>query len=96
MQILFSPKAKQDLNDIWDYSLENWGLVKAESYLRDISAKLNLVSDNLEVSQYIDFVREGYRKVVVNSHVVFFKVNDDRIEVIRILNHKMDFDRHLK
>lgn len=96
MQILFSPKAKQDLNDIWDYSLENWGLVKAESYLRDISAKLNLVSDNLEVSQHIDYVREGYRKVVVNSHVVFFKVNDDRIEVIRILNHKMDFDRHLK
>jgi len=40
-------------------------------------------------------VRSGYRKKKSGSHVIFFKLIDDGIDVIRILHQRMDFDRHL-
>jgi len=38
---------------------------------------------------------KGYRKVRAGSHIIFFKVTTDGIDVVRILHQKMDFNRHL-
>ncbi|WP_305046398.1 type II toxin-antitoxin system RelE/ParE family toxin [Geoalkalibacter sp.] len=94
-RILLSPRAKLDLSEIWDYTLWQWGGEQAEKYVRELwSAMENSATDPARCPDIGD-VRSGYRKTRAGSHVIFFKVTDDAIEVVRILHQKMDFDRHI-
>ncbi len=95
-RIIFSPKAKADLSQIWDYTYTEWGAEQAEKYIRELWAVIEEQSCDLTKSVDISDVREGYRKVMSGSHMVFFKVtNGGVLDVARILHQKMDFDRHL-
>jgi NADP-dependent 3-hydroxy acid dehydrogenase YdfG len=37
----------------------------------------------------------NYRRILVGSHVVFYREASERLVVVRILHQRMDFDRHL-
>ncbi|WP_429524114.1 type II toxin-antitoxin system RelE/ParE family toxin [Paraburkholderia youngii] len=39
-------------------------------------------------------MRSGYRKVLVGTHVFFFKEDEHLIDVIRILHQRMDPSYH--
>ena len=90
-----SPKALADLDAIWEYSVQNWGQVRAETYIRGISAALHLVAANPHVARDAGSIRSGLLKYYVGSHVIFFRLNDTQIVVSRILHARMDFPRHL-
>jgi len=42
-----------------------------------------------------DYVRDGYRVLLVNRHAIYYTVGADTIHVIRVLNGQMDPDKHL-
>lgn len=86
---LLSPKAKQDIERIWDYTEEKWGVSQAEFYINSIPKILDGLCDGAVVSQSAAQIRDGYRKVLIGSHVIFFKENANSIEVIRILHQRM-------
>ena len=94
-QVVLSPKAKSDLSGIWDYTLEEWGVEQAEKYVRELWAEIQLQSRDHSTSTQISDVRAGYRKTRYGSHVIFFKLVDGGIDVIRMLHQRMDFERHL-
>lgn len=94
-QVVLSPKAKSDFSGIWDYTLEEWGVEQAEKYARELWAEMQKQASDHSTSTDISNVRSGYRKKKSGSHVIFFKLIDDGIDVIRILHQRMDFDRHL-
>lgn len=35
-RLIYTPAAQADLNDIYEYSFDNWGIEQAESYILDI------------------------------------------------------------
>ena len=42
----FTPRARRDIEEIWQYSFEQFGLDKADAYLRDIQrAALTVTED---------------------------------------------------
>ena len=94
--VVFSPKAKTDLSQVWNYTYTQWGVEQAENYVRDLWAVIGDLINDVTKSVDIGDVRRGYRKVRAGSHVIFFKVtNDGVVDVVRILHQKMDFNRHL-
>ena len=93
--IVLTPKAKSDLDGIWDYSVRNWGVMRAEKYIRDIWAVLENQAEQASCEDTEAHVRAGYSKKRIESHVLFFKSDDVKIDVIRILHQSMDFERHL-
>lgn len=40
-------------------------------------------------------MREGYRVLFINSHVVYYTVTPSAIHIIRVLHSRMDPQRHL-
>lgn len=40
-------------------------------------------------------IRDGYWKILSGSHVLFYCLIDDGIDVVRILHERMDFERHI-
>jgi toxin ParE1/3/4 len=95
-EVIFPPKAKVDLSDIWDYTYAEWDADQAEKYVRDLWATMQEQTQDLTKSVDIGDVRKAYRKVRPGSHVIFFKVpKAGVVDVVRILHQKMDFDRHI-
>lgn len=92
--LLFTPAAIGDLDRIWDYTARSWSPDQADAYVDEIhGACLGLTSGD-HVSQPSD-IRQGYRKLRVSAHVIWFRERGDRIEIVRILHVRMDVDRHL-
>ena len=90
-----SPAAQADLESIWDYTVRQWGEAQAEFYTRGIQAACEALINGTLVSQSAEDIRAGYRKVAVGSHVMFFRMQSDGVEIIRILHQSMDVERHL-
>ncbi|MEM9761639.1 MAG: type II toxin-antitoxin system RelE/ParE family toxin [Pseudomonadota bacterium] len=95
-RLLFTPLAKSDLAEIWDYTVERWSLAQAETYVREIDAACHELAAGARTSTAIDDIRPGYRKAVTGKHVVFFTLsNAGDTVVIRILHQSRDVLRHL-
>ena len=95
-QYLLSPAAQADLEQIWDYTHDRWGVDQAEDYLRELQRAINRTAANPRIGRACDEIRPGYRKLAAGSHTLFYRVTgEDLIDIVRILHQRMDVDRHL-
>ena len=95
MRVVVSPRAQADIDDIWEYTVSQWGVRQAETYLRLIKEAVEAVATDPRVGRSCDDVRPGYRKYLVGSHVLFYRVTATAVVVVRILHQRMDVERHL-
>jgi toxin ParE1/3/4 len=94
-QYALSPRAKADIEDIWDYTEERWGEDQAKRYIRELEKAIETVARDPKKGRACDDIRSGYRRFSVGSHILFFVTKGDHIEIIRVLHQRMDFDQHL-
>ena len=92
---LFTPLARRDLDDIWQYSAKRWGEDQAEVYLRHIDVATRRIAENPSIARLCDDVREGYRVLLCASHNIYFRTTKDAVVIVRILHTRMDPDRNL-
>ena len=95
-----SPLAQADLSDIWDYSYSQWGADQADAYVLVIheacEGLVTAMANGRLAGQSAEHIRTGYRKQIVGSHLVFFKCRlPGSVDVVRILNQRMDVSAHL-
>lgn len=91
--LVLSPRARRDLDEIWDYSVENWSEDQAERYLRMLWRGIELLADDPERGRSCETIRAGYYRYSVGSHMIFYKLTG--IDVVRVLHQRMDFRRHV-
>ncbi|KXV22615.1 type II toxin-antitoxin system RelE/ParE family toxin [Gluconobacter oxydans] len=94
-QLVFSPAAKNDLLNIWDYGADNFGEDAADRYHDEIMDIMERVAAGVYQGRDASHIRAGYLKYNLRREVAFYRESDDRIEVIRILGGAMDHARHL-
>jgi toxin ParE1/3/4 len=91
-----TPRARRDLAEIWDYSESQWGVAQADRYVRMIAAACDALAAGRAKGRSAEFIRAGYFRYNVGSHVLFFRERKrSGIEIVRILHQRMDFERHL-
>ncbi len=92
----FSKLAKNDLEGIWVHTVKSWSEAQAESYIQQIDAAIQYyqLNQNL-VREYITKKGVVYNKILVKSHVVFFRIVNGQFFITRILHQSMDLDAHL-
>lgn len=95
-RFVLSPLARADLGQIWDYTEQRWGANQAETYLRRLQAAIELVAADPDQGRRCDEIRPGYRKHPAGSHILFYRLLPDGIDILRILHRRMDFERHLE
>lgn len=97
MRYRISEKAISDLEKIWLYTLNKWSKEQADRYHNLIIDEIKFIVNNYELCRKTDYIRTGYRISKVKSHLIFFrKVEDNIIEIIRILHQNMDIENRLK
>ena len=91
------PKAVDDLDSIWDYTVDVWGEEQAERYLRLLNTGFEQIAEDPTRGRPCDDIREGYRRHRVGHHVIFYRPEEEAglVDVVRVLHERMDFGRHL-
>lgn len=89
-QVIYSPEADDDLASIVDYIARDKPTA-ARDWLLKVRATCQLLAENPDVGE----VREGFgvsgcRSYSVGRYVVFFRRNQDGIEVSRIVDRNRD------
>jgi toxin ParE1/3/4 len=95
MRVTFSRKAKADVGNIWRYTAEQWGQNQAEIYIELIESAVAAIAADPNLGQPCDEVRAGYRRYLVGSHVMFYRLKGSAVFVVRLLHQRMDIQRHL-
>jgi toxin ParE1/3/4 len=90
-----TPAAIEDLDNIWLYTFEEWGVQQAHRYTDDITAAFSRLAMDPKIGAPCDYVREGYRRCLVGQHAIYFQVTEYGIAVIRVLHTRMDAPRHI-
>ena len=90
-----APEAKRDLEAIWLYTLEEWGLKQANRYTDELTDAFAQLAVSPQRGTACDHIRKGYSRSRVGRHVVYYRITDYGIAVIRILHDRMLPMRHL-
>lgn len=89
------PKAQRDLDGVFDYTVNRWGLAQAMRYTDLLESACADLAEIPQQAQDCAYLRPGYRRRNVEQHVIYFRPMRYGIAVIRILHQRMDAARHL-
>lgn len=93
LRLVFRAAAKRDLAQLGAHSERRWGTLQTRRYLDEMEAKIQMLSSNPMLGHDAGYLRTGLRRVNSGRHAVFYRVFDDRIEVVRVLHVASDFER---
>lgn len=85
--------AKSDLIGIWNFTEDEWGTAQADFYLLGLEECVELLAVSPQVGRKRDEILQGCRSFEHQSHVVFYRIVEDAIDVLRILHRRMDVVR---
>jgi toxin ParE1/3/4 len=95
-KLVISPAAREDLKVIYQYGCGAWGVRRSSQYLDRLKDQLWGLIDNPELGVKRDELVRGIRSVSVDSHVLFYRIKNRRLEVIRVLHARQDHQVNLK
>lgn len=90
-----TPEAERDMESVWLYTLDAWGLEQANRYTDNLVSAFGKLADRPHRGQGIDHIRRGYRRNRVGRHMIYYRITDYGIAVIRVLHDRMLPSRHL-
>jgi toxin ParE1/3/4 len=89
-----APEAERDLESIWFYTLEEWGLEQANRYIDNFTSAFASLVNNPKHGTTCDHVRKGYRRSKAGRHMIYFQITPYGIAIIRVLHDRMQPTRH--
>ena len=92
---VISKKAVSDLEGIWLYTVQNWSVTQADRYYNLIFDEIHFICRNVNAGKSMEHIRKGYRAAKVKSHLLFYRIQNNTVEVIRILHERMDIENRL-
>ena len=87
--------AENDLEEIWSYTYEDWGLAQADSYLQSLISRFDWLADSPYSGRKRDDIKKGYYCFPEGMHLIFYTIHNDQIDIIGVPHQKMDIVSHL-
>lgn len=93
--VLLSAAAERDLEEIFDYTLNEFGLDQAEKYTLEFQDSFDQLVVHPQSGRLRNEVKEGIRSLQKGSHIIFFRILHDHILIVRILHMSRDVQRFI-
>jgi toxin ParE1/3/4 len=87
---LWSPEALSDIDQLWDYYAGVAGRATADKILREVGKAVALIAEYPHAGRSRDELRAGLRSLAANPQVVFYRLREDRPEIVRVLDGRQD------
>lgn len=89
-----SNTAKEDLIRLHHYGVEKFGIIQADKYFEAFFEYFDSIAERPFSFESADYIKPGYRRCVCGSDSIYFKVNNDIVEIIAIVG-KQDLNNIL-
>ena len=93
MRLLWHLKATQDIEEIWDYSAKNRGIVQADRYVEGIHQSAVALANGDLTGTSEAGLQEGLCRQVVGTHVIWFRIEGGSLLVGRVLHQSREAGR---
>lgn len=94
--VIIRPEAEVDIEVIADYTIAQWGVDQARHYVGDLRRVIErLALDGLRRPEEAELF-PGLRRARSGHHFIFYLIDDERVDVIRVLHERRDARRQLK
>ena len=90
-----SPEAKKDLLDIHAYTQNKWGRQQAQKYIYALEKRCDELTQSPHIGRERPEIKPGYKSIAEGKHVIFYRVSDSDIEILRILHGRMDIEQRM-
>lgn len=80
-----SNEAKEDLLRIHNYGVKQFGMAQADKYFESFFECFDIITERPFSFESVDYIRPGYRRCVCGSDSIYFKLNNDFIEIMAIV-----------
>ena len=98
-KIVYSPKAQNDLDEIWAYISEKLlNPSAAEATVNGILDTIDMLQAQAEIGKPLYFSSDlfsGYRFLVYKNYLAFYRTSEDTVYIDRIIYGKRDYMRLL-
>jgi toxin ParE1/3/4 len=94
-RVRLSAAARSDMAQIARSSSSMWGEEQRSKYITRIRERLEQLCGRPELGPVYDARRPGLRRLTVGAHIAFYRFDDARILVVRILDQRMDLESRL-
>ncbi len=89
-----SNAAKGDLIRIHHYVVERFGMQQADAYFNSFFDHFEMIARQPLSFESVDFIKKGYRRCVCGSDAIYYKVNNNVVEIMTIIG-KQDLENKL-
>lgn len=93
-----SVKAAAGLDGIHEYTILNFGLKQAQTYLSGLHELFQTLAKNPLHGRSAGELSPGLRRLEYQSHNVFYKPRATRgksVQIVRVLHQSMDIQKHV-
>jgi len=91
MQYKLSNEAKMDIARIHWYGVEMFGEAQADRYYEALFKRFEEIANAPFKYQSVDYIREGYRRCVCGVDCIYYRINGEVTEIMRVLG-RQDID----
>lgn len=89
--LVWSPRAREDLKDVWRYYARVASAEVADRIVYDMTQHAARLERNPLPGRERDELRPGLRSLLAHPYTIFYRVEGDRAEVARVLHERRDF-----
>ena len=95
MKIRIAGKARTELIEIYRY-LAQHNPTAAERTLADIDFRLRQLASFPLMGRQRPELAPGLRSILAGTHLVFYRIGDEEVTVLRVIDGRMDIHKELK
>ena len=89
---LWSPEALADIDGIWNYYAQAANTVTADRIIRAIGKSVSVVQEHPYAGRARAEINPDLRSIAASPHVIFYRVRNDRPQIVRVLDGRQDID----
>ncbi|OIP51188.1 MAG: plasmid stabilization protein [Flavobacteriaceae bacterium CG2_30_34_30] len=94
MKYVLSELAEFDIDEIFDYGNYKFGKERAINYLIGLQSHFEALSLNPGIGRSRNEIKTGLLSFPCQSHIIFYRILDTHIRIIRVLHGSRDLPSH--
>lgn len=80
--------AKQDLIRIHHFGVQKFGIQQADEYFESFFRHFDIIAERPLAFEAVDFIKPGYRRCICGVDSIFYRIEDQTVEIIAIVGRQ--------
>ena len=80
--------AKEDLIRIHQHGVKKFGAAQADKYFDSFFDYFSIITQRPLSFESVDYIKEGYRRCPCGSDSIYYKLNNDTVEIMTIIGRQ--------